>query len=81
MNVNVFSEVPNILKTIEVDTEKKIFNVNGVPFGSSCTRFYISCEAAEGFKIQMETDTSVRFASYEMNGKKKTDHAYERHSQ
>ena len=35
--------VPHELKTIEVDTEKKIFRINGEDFGRECTGFIISC--------------------------------------
>lgn len=80
MNVNIFTDVPSELKTIEVDVDKKIFNVNGVPFGKRCTGFYISAETVEGFKIHMEIDTTVCLASYDINGKKITDYTYERYS-
>lgn len=80
MDAKIFSETPNELKTIEVDVEKKIFNVNGVPFGGSCTSFSISSEAGEGFRIYMELNTTVKFASYEMGGKKIEDYTYKKHS-
>lgn len=35
--------VPHELKTIEVNTEKKIFRINGEDFGHECTGFMISC--------------------------------------
>ena len=81
MEKTIFSEIPHELKTIEVDVEKKIFKVNGVPFGDRCTGFNISCEAGEGFKIRMDIDTTVQLASYSMDGEKKTDYTYEKHSQ
>lgn len=61
---------PIELKTIEVDVEKKIFNVNGKPFGEDCTAFSISADAVEGYRIRMEIDTTVRLASYGTDGKK-----------
>ena len=68
---------PMELKTIEVDVEKKIFNVNGKPFGEGCTGFSISCEASEGYKIRMEIDTTVHLASYALaDGKKEVDRTY-----
>lgn len=81
MKADILTNIPNELKTIEVDIEKNIFNVNGVPFGDYCTSFSISCEAVEGFKIRMEMDTKVELASYERSGKKISDNAYEKHSQ
>lgn len=78
MDAKVFSEVPNELKTIEVDVQKKIFKVNGVPFDDRCTHFYISCEGGEGFKVKMELNTTVQFASYGMNGEKLGSHVRER---
>ena len=81
MEAKVFSKTPNELKTIEVDVEKKIFNVNGTPFGNECTSFNISCDASDGFVIRMDIDTTVHLASYRMNGEKNTDYAYEKHSQ
>lgn len=78
MKAEVFTDMPNELKTIEVDVQKKIFKVNGVPFDDRCTRFDISCEAVEGFKITMEIDTTVQFASYGMSGKKLDSQVRER---
>ncbi|MCM1191985.1 MAG: hypothetical protein NC123_17045 [Butyrivibrio sp.] len=77
MNAEIFTDVPNELKTIEVDVEKKIFKVNGVPFGDHCTYFNISCDAMEGFKIRMEFNTTVKFASYGMNGRKNSSDTWE----
>ena len=77
MEKNIFTDIPHELKTIEVDVEKKIFKVNGVPFGNNCTAFSISCEECEGFKIRMDIDTTVHLASYGMdNGKLKESHTY-----
>lgn len=62
---NIF--VPRELKTIEVDTEKKIFKVNGSDFGLGCTGFEISCSGPGLFDIRMELDTKVRYIHYENN--------------
>lgn len=68
---------PMELKTIEVDVEKRIFNVNGKPFGENCTAFSISCDAVDGYKIRMEIDTTVHLASYALhNGEKEESHTY-----
>lgn len=73
MEAQVFSQTPSELRTIEVDVEKKIFNVNGVPFGENCTAFYISCEAADGYKVRLEINTNVILqARYNMNGRRLT---------
>lgn len=81
MKAEIFTKTPNELKTIEVDVEKKIFNVNGVPFAEGCTGFYISADAANGYKVSMEIDTTVHFSSYSTFGEKIADYAYEKHSQ
>ena len=44
--------VPHELKTIEVDTEKKIFRIKGEEFCEGCTGFMISCTPGE-FKIRV----------------------------
>ena len=70
-------KTPIELKTIEVDVEKKIFKVNGEPFGENCTAFSIYCDACAGYTIRMDIDTTVHLASYNMNnGEKETDHTY-----
>ncbi len=81
MEAEIFNEIPNELKTIEIDLEKKIFNVNGVPFGKGCSGFSISCDVLHGCKILMEIETTVKFAEYGINGQKRTDYTYEKHSQ
>lgn len=55
--------VPHELKTIEVDTEKKIFRVNGEDFGRECTGFSITCHRYDSFDIRIEVDAKVRFVS------------------
>lgn len=55
--------VPHELKTIEVDTEKKIFRVNGEDFGRDCTGFTITCHRHDSFDIRVEVDATVRFVS------------------
>ena len=77
-DAQIFSEIPNELKTLEVDVEKKIFKVNGVPFGKKCTGFRISCKAGDGFSIRMDIDTTVELASYDACGNKKAGYSYEK---
>ena len=55
--------VPHELKTIEVDTEKKIFRVNGEDFGKGCTGFRITCHRYDSFDIRVEIDSTVRLVS------------------
>lgn len=62
--------VPHELKTIEVDTEKKIFRINGEDFGEKCTGFMITC-TPDDFRVDMEIDTTVHFASYFSNGEQR----------
>lgn len=68
--------VPHELKTIEVDTEKKIFRINGEDFGHGCTGFMITC-TPDDFRIDMEIDTTVRFVSYSGKGKLREQGEYE----
>lgn len=56
---------PHHLKTIEVDTENKVFKVNGEDFGVGCTGFLIECTGYEEFSIEMRIDTHVRYARYQ----------------
>lgn len=58
---NVF--VPHVLKSIEVDTDEKIFRVNGEDFGAGCTGFTITCNSYDSFDIRMEIQNTVRFVS------------------
>ena len=55
--------VPRELKTIEVDTENKIFRINGEDFGKDCTGFSITCHKYDSFDIRVEVDTKVCFVS------------------
>ncbi len=55
---------PHELKTIEIDTEKKIFRVNGEDFGKGCSGFTISCEGPGEFEIWLSVDTTVHYAHY-----------------
>lgn len=59
--------VPHELKTIEVDTEKKIFRINGEDFGENCTHFSIDCDP-DGFRISARIDTTLEFANYDIKG-------------
>lgn len=68
---------PHELKTIEVDTEKKIFRINGEDFGEGCTGFTISCTPGE-FKIRAEIDTTVEFANYSSKGELRERGMYKR---
>lgn len=67
--------IPHELKTIEVDTEKKIFRVNGEDFGEGCTGFRITCDGYESFNIRVEVDTTVYLVSI-LNGKCIKDTSY-----
>ena len=60
--------VPHELKTIEVDTEKKIFKINGEEFGRDCAGFTITCRRYDNFMIRVEANATIRYVSIE-NGK------------
>ena len=68
---------PHELKTIEVDTEKKIFRINGEDFGEGCTGFTISCTPGE-FEIRAEIDTTVEFTNYSSKGELRERGTYKR---
>ena len=60
----ILAGVPQEIKTLEVDTEKKVFKLNGVDFGNGCEYFEISCTGGEGFKIRMELSKHIICANY-----------------
>ena len=66
---------PHELKTIEVDSEKKTFKINGEDFGEGCTGFLISC-TPDDFHIRVEVDTTVHFANYSDKGKLRKQESY-----
>ena len=71
MQAEVFTMLPNELKTIEIDIEKKIFKINGENFGERCTGFYINGDAVDGFDVRMGINTDVLYVSkYNIDGKK-----------
>lgn len=65
--------VPQELKTIEVDAEKKIFRINGEDFGKNCTGFSIRCNRYDDFEVRVEIDTTVVFATYKENQQKDSE--------
>lgn len=60
----ILAGIPQEIKTLEVNTEKKIFKLNGVDFGDGCTDFSISCTGGEGFRIRMELSKRIICANY-----------------
>lgn len=68
--------LPHELKTIEVDTEKKIFKINGEDFGKGCTGFSITCHSYNSFDIRVEIETTVKYVSIR-NGKVADEKQYE----
>lgn len=60
--VEILTGIPQEIKTLEVDTEKKIFKLNGIDFGKGCEEFVISCTGGEGFKIRMELSKRIIYA-------------------
>ena len=55
--------VPHELKTLEVDTEKKLFRINGEDFGKGCTGFQVICNCYDSFDIRVEIDTTVKYVA------------------
>ena len=60
----ILAGIPQEIKTLEVNTEKKIFKLNGVDFGDGCTDFSISCTGGKGFRIRMELSKRIICANY-----------------
>lgn len=60
----ILTGIPQEIKTLEVDTEKKIFKLNGIDFGKGCEDFVISCTGGEGFKFRMELSKRIIYANY-----------------
>lgn len=55
--------IPHELKTLEVDTEKKVFRINGEDFGEGCTGFQIICNHYDSFDIRVEINTTVKYVA------------------
>ena len=55
--------IPHELKTLSIDTENKIFLINGEEFGKNCTGFTITCRSYKDFDIRVEIDTTVKLVS------------------
>lgn len=66
--------VPHELKTIEVDTEKKVFKINGEDFGKDCAGFTITCHSYNSFDIRVEVGATVKFVSIRGNCAAETEH-------
>lgn len=60
--------IPHQLRTLEIDTEKKVFRINGEDFGKGCTGFQIICHNYNSFDIRVEIDTTVKYVAIK-NGK------------
>lgn len=82
MQAEVLTKIPNELKTIEIDTEKKIFKINGEDFGRETKGFLISCSPnnpeEDWFSIGVRLNTSVHFVNYDINGKKTGERSKEK---
>ena len=61
----ILSNVPQEIKTLEVDVEKKIFRLNGIDFGDKCDYFSVSCTGGEEFKVRMELNKRIACVSYD----------------
>ena len=78
MKADIFTDIPNELKTIEIDAEKNIFKINGVDFGDGTEAVFISKVGGEGFKVSVDIRTRVMYANYDVYGKKTDDRIYEK---
>lgn len=65
----ILSGVPQKIKTLEVDTEKKIFRLNGIDFAEGCDYFEVSCKGGEGFRVRMELNKRIVCANYDFDTK------------
>lgn len=77
--------VPNELKTIEIDVEKKIFRVNGEDFADRCDELVLRCSTnrpgalSEWIRLTLETKSWISFSNYDFNGNKtKEEHRKKR---
>lgn len=70
MKAEVFSQLPNELRTIEIDVKKRKFLINGESFGRSLN-FTLSLDTENGYNAKIKIGTNVEFRSYERNGKMK----------
>lgn len=80
MKVDLFTDMPNELKTIEIDVEKKVFKINGADVGYWTTDVAINV-GGSGFLVYVDLYTRARFANYDMSGKKTDDRSYEKSGQ
>ena len=60
----ILAGVPQELKMLEIDTEKRIFKLNGVDFGDRCECFEMACEGGEDFIVRMEFSQRIVVANY-----------------
>lgn len=63
----ILSEIPQEIKTLEVDVEKKIFRLNGIDFADGCDYFSVECKGGEGFHVRMELNKRIILANYDHN--------------
>ena len=70
MKADVFTSLPNELKTIEIDVEKKQFLINGESFGRSLN-FTLNLDTKDGYKAELKIGTNVEFRNYARDGKLK----------
>ena len=63
----ILSNVPQEIKTLEVDVEKRIFRLNGIGFAEGCDYCSVSCEGGKGFHVRMELNKRIILADYDHN--------------
>lgn len=68
----ILSEIPQEIKTLEVDVEKKIFRLNGIDFAEGCDFFSVECQGGEGFRVRMELNKKIVCTNYDFWNRKRT---------
>ncbi len=75
-NLDGTTFIPQELKTIEIDVEKKIFRINGEDIGKNCTWLSVICDLRdpdERLRVSAEVSGPMKkesFVNYDIDGKK-----------
>ena len=61
----ILSEIPQEIKTLEVDVKKKIFRLNVIDFAEVCDFFSVVCQGGKGFRVRMELNKKIVCTNYD----------------